>query len=175
MPLQGQKSERAVQRRGVTHLTPRQCYLGTSSTYEDIFDFVDFGPNANPFLSKCGSKNEPTKSELAESACKEPVRLFTALETPEKYMNMLGRLAEDLDALKRDKVLFKRMKASKFLLGFVTVPANRTKNSRASGRNLEGNDSEDEFDEPLIKMYEQISPNDVVIVSELVRSNRVLY
>ena len=104
------------------HLTPRQCYLGNSPTYSEIFDFVDFGNEANAFLLKCGSKNEPTKLELAALACKEPARLLGIMQSPEKYLGMLRTLADDLPTLKRDKVLFKQMKASKFLLGSIEIP-----------------------------------------------------
>ena len=44
-----------------TLVAPQSVYLGTSSTYGEIFDFVDFGRTANAFLLKCGAKLEPTK------------------------------------------------------------------------------------------------------------------
>lgn len=45
----------------VTLVSPQSVYLGSSSTYGEIFDFVDFGRTANAFLLKCGAKLEPTK------------------------------------------------------------------------------------------------------------------
>ncbi|EFX03597.1 ATPase subunit c domain protein [Grosmannia clavigera kw1407] len=98
------------------HVKPEACYLGVSSTYGDIFDFVDFGRSANAFLFQCGSKMEPTKVELARQACKEPARLLSTLQTPERYLNLLRSLAEDLPRLKEDRELFGLMQTAPFLL-----------------------------------------------------------
>jgi hypothetical protein len=102
----------------VTHISPQSCYLGSSTTYGDIFDFVDFGTDANTFLFRCGAKNEPTKAEIANLACNEPARLLSVLQSPDKYLTLLKSLAESLSMLKRDKDLFRRMKSSPFLLAF---------------------------------------------------------
>ncbi|CZS92910.1 related to NUO-14 NADH2 dehydrogenase (ubiquinone) 14K chain [Rhynchosporium agropyri] len=103
----------------IRHLTPKQCYLGSSSAYSEIFDFVDFGSEANTFLLKCGSKNEPTTIELANLACREPARLLGILQGYDKYLDVLRKLADELPQLKRDKELFKQMKRSKFLLATI--------------------------------------------------------
>ena len=154
VPLQGQNTGN---RPGVTHLTPRQCYLGSSSTYKDIFDFVDFGDLANMFLMRCGSKNEPTKLELAGLACKEPARLLGIMQSPDKYLAMLRTLADDLPVLKRDKDLFKRMRISKFLLGSVEISASTSK----KGGDIVDEDPEDNS----IKQYQLVAPSETVIVS----------
>lgn len=146
------------------HITPRQCYLGNSPTYGEIFEFVDFGNDANAFLLKCGSKNEPTKLELAALACKEPARLLGIMQSPEKYLAMLRTLADDLPTLKRDKVLFKQMKASKFLLGSIEIPNKENTKSPSLGGE-DGNES-DEENSP-IKQYQLALPSQVVIVSYL--------
>ncbi|OAA68778.1 ATPase subunit c domain protein [Niveomyces insectorum RCEF 264] len=98
------------------YVQPTACYLGSSTTYGNIFDFVDFGANANAFLFKCGSKSEPTKTEIARLACSEPARLLSTLQTPERYLNLLRSLAEDLPQLKTDRELFRQMKTAPFLL-----------------------------------------------------------
>jgi hypothetical protein len=144
--------------------------LGSSSTYADIFDFVDFGNEANAFLLKCGSKNEPTKLELAALACKEPARLLGIMQSPEKYLNLLRTLADDLSMLKKDKVLFKQMKQSQFLLGSVEIPGNK---ENAKSRRLTGlqsadaeyeSDPEDMEDAP-IKQWQLALPGQIVVVS----------
>lgn len=107
------------------HISPSRAYLGTSSTYGDIFDFVDFGQDANAFLFTCGAKSEPTKLEVAHMACSEPARLLSVLQSPEKYLDLLKSLAEASKTLHRDKDLWRRMKSSAFLLAYkeITVPS----------------------------------------------------
>ena len=158
VPLQGQN---IGNRPGVTHLTPRESYLGSSSTYKEIFDFVDFGDLANMFLIKCGSKNEPTKLELAALACKEPARLLGILQSPDKYLAMLRTLADDLHVLKRDKELFRKMRTSKFLLGSVEISANKPKD----GGDLA---TDEDLEDNSIKQYQLVAPSEAVIVDDYV-------
>lgn len=157
--------EKAGSEGGMRHLTPRQCYLGTSPTYTEIFDFVDFGADANAFLLKCGSKTEPTKLELAALACKEPARLLGILQSPEKYLGMLRTLADELPSLRRDRALFKQMKASKFLLASVDIPGNKGKKMSQSLSSTDGNESDEDI-EGSIKQYQLALPSHVVIVSD---------
>ena len=156
VPLEGQSTSN---RPGITHVTPRQCYLGSSSTYKDIFDFVDFGDLANMFLLRCGSKNEPTKLELAGLACKEPARLLGIMQSPDKYLAMLRTLADDLPVLKRDKDLFRKMKISKFLLGSVEISASGSKKVEEIG--------DEDLEDNSIKQYQLVSPSETVIVSNV--------
>jgi hypothetical protein len=149
------------------HLTPRQCYLGTSTTYGEIFDFVDFGDEANAFLLKCGSKIEPTKLELAAFACNEPARLLGIMQSSEKYLAMLRSLADDVDTLKRDKVLWKRMKASKFLLGSIEISAKG--NRRKSGKlpiDENGPSSDEDAEEAPIQQYQLALSSQIVVVDD---------
>jgi hypothetical protein len=158
--LANEKTESQVE---VRHLTPRQCYLGKSPKYAEIFDFVDFDDDANAFLLKCGSKTEPTTLELATLVCKEPARLLGILQSPEKYLEILRSLADELPILKRDKALFKQMKASKCLLGSVDIPGNSgSKNSPG----MDGNESDEDFDSS-IKQYQLAIPSQIVIVSSI--------
>lgn len=148
-------------------LTPRQCYLGNSATYGEIFDFVDFGNEANAFLLKCGSKNEPTKLELAAFACNEPARLLGIMQSSEKYLAMLRSLADDAATLRRDKVLWKRMKASKFLLGSVEIGGNN--NQRKSEKppiDDDGDISDEDVDDAPIKQYQLALPSQIVVVDD---------
>jgi len=150
------------------HLTPRQCYLGNSPSYNEIFDFVDFGNDANTFLLKCGSKHEPTKLELASLACREPARLLGVMQSPEKYLSLLRTLANELPALKKDKALYKQMKVSKFLLGTVEIPSGQnTKNLRSMDSLVDGNESDEDLEDTSIKQYELASASQTVIVSSL--------
>ena len=141
----------------LVHIRPPLCYLGSSSTYKDIFDFVDFGADANTFLFKCGAKSEPTKHEIAQMACSEPARLLSILQSPEKYLNLLKSIAEDLTTLKRDKELFKKMRTSAWLLGSREL---------TSGKNKEPESLEE--DEAPIKHYQLATADDIVILDDFI-------
>jgi len=140
----------------IVYAKPSHCYLGSSTTYGDIFDFVDFGNHANAFLFKCGAKSEPTKPEIAQLACDEPARLLSALQSPDKYLGLLRSLADDLDSLKRDKTLYKKMKTSAWLLGF---------------RELSGAKEKSEFydeDDAPIKHYQLAPPGQIVVLDDYI-------
>ncbi|KAL2264301.1 hypothetical protein VTK26DRAFT_7906 [Humicola hyalothermophila] len=141
----------------LVHVRPQHCYLGSSSTYKDIFDFVDYGPDANTFLFKCGAKNEPTKHEIAQLACSEPARLLSVLQSPEKYLHLLKSIAEDLSTLRRDKELYKKMKTSNWLLGFREL---------TSGMNKQTDGGEN--DEAPIKHYQLATPEEIVIQDDYI-------
>ncbi|KAI8960534.1 hypothetical protein F5Y11DRAFT_329341 [Daldinia sp. FL1419] len=141
----------------VIHLSPRQCYLGSSTMYGDIFDFVDFGSSANAFLSACGSKTEPTKLEIAQLAAGEPARLLSVLQSPEKYLSVLRLLAEEIGTLRRDKELWRKMKSSPFLLAFKEISA-------PAGEKA----SETEEDEAPIRQYQLAAPSSIVILDDYI-------
>lgn len=141
----------------LVHIRPPHCYLGSSSTYKDIFDFVDFGADANTFLFKCGAKSEPTKHEIAQMACSEPARLLSILQSPDKYLNLIKSIAEDFATLKRDKELFRKMKTSAWLLGFRELTSGKSKES----------ESLDE-DEAPIKHYQLATAENVVILDDYI-------
>ncbi|KAG7121143.1 hypothetical protein HYQ44_004023 [Verticillium longisporum] len=141
----------------LTLISPQRVYLGSSTTYGNIFDFVDFGGDANAFLFKCGAKTEPTKPELAQLACSEPARLLSILQSPDKYMTLLRSLAESLPQLKRDKELFRKMSVSPFLLGAKEIP------STTQGPLV---DVEDE--EAPIKQYQLASANRIILLDDII-------
>ncbi|KAK2059551.1 hypothetical protein LY76DRAFT_18854 [Colletotrichum caudatum] len=141
-----------------THISPQRCYLGTSATYGDIFDFVDYGANANTFLFKCGAKNEPTKPEIAHLACNEPARLLSILQSPDKYLALLKSLAENMSTLKRDKDLLRKMKSSPFLLAAKEIASPPSKDKLI--------DVDD--DDAPIKQYQLAAANRIVILDDII-------
>ncbi|KAK1655483.1 hypothetical protein BDP81DRAFT_306217 [Colletotrichum phormii] len=142
----------------VTHLSPKRCYLGTSATYGNIFDFVDFGTNANTFLFKCGAKEEPSKPEIANLACTEPARLLSILQSPDKYLALLKSLAENMPTLKKDKELIRKMKCSPFLLAAKEIPSPPSKDKLI--------DVDD--DDAPIKQYQLATANRIVILDDII-------
>ncbi|KAL2889318.1 hatpase c domain-containing protein [Ceratocystis lukuohia] len=135
-------------------IAPRDCYLGGSSQYSDIFDFVDFGAEANRFLYHCGAKNEPTRAELATFACDEPARLLSVLQA-EKYLSLLRNFAENAGELQGDRALWKKMRSSAFLLGWQQI---------SSGKEA------DDYDEDVapMKQYKLGSSADIVIPDDFI-------
>ncbi|EPE02298.1 atpase subunit c domain protein [Ophiostoma piceae UAMH 11346] len=168
----------------VEYLWPSACYLGSSSTYGEIFDFIDFGANANAFLFKCGSKSEPTKIEIARLACSEPARLLSTLQTTERYFNLLRSLAEDLPRLKADRELFRKMKSSPFLLASREIsrqpdqpnqPSSGMGGLFSSSRKKSADDDDDDAsfatdadDEPPIKHFQLVAPSQIVILDDYI-------
>ncbi|KAI5461412.1 hypothetical protein BGZ63DRAFT_424301 [Mariannaea sp. PMI_226] len=139
-----------------SYVSPSQVYLGATTTYGDIFDFVDFGADANAFLFQCGAKHEPTKLEVAEMACNEPARLLSVLQSPEKYLELLKSLAEASSTLHRDKDLWRKMRTSPFLLAYKEL-------SPAKGK-------VDDFDEEEapIRQYQLASASQIVILDDII-------
>ncbi|KAK5627417.1 hypothetical protein RRF57_003132 [Xylaria bambusicola] len=135
----------------VVHLRPRHCYLGSSSMYGDVFDFVDFGQPANSFLSACGSNNEPTKLEIAQLAAGEPARLLSVLKSPDKYLSLLRSLAGDMPTIKRDKELWRKMKTAPFLLAFKEIPSPK------------GKAVEQDEEEEVVRTYQLAAPSEITL------------
>jgi hypothetical protein len=158
--------EKAKER--IRYISPRSCYVGESTQYKDIFDFVNFGQEANFFLLKCGSKHEPSRKEIAQRACKEPARLLSILESPQKYLDLLRFLADGLNDLKKDKELFRQLKSAPFLLASKDIPNNPPKYEAAMGKEDSEDDYLEEGDEDAYMKHYQLAPaSDVVVVDDV--------
>ncbi|KAK0635252.1 hypothetical protein B0T17DRAFT_612150 [Bombardia bombarda] len=154
VPVTRKKDEKSQS--AIFHIQPQRCYLGSSSTYGDIFDFVDFGTDANTFLYKCDAKLEPTKIEIAHLACGEPARLLSVLQSPEKYLSLLRTLSDDVATLKRDRELFKKMRTAPWLLGF----------SELSSARGEAADAKEE--EAPIKQYQLATASQISVLDDYI-------
>ncbi|EMC96591.1 hypothetical protein BAUCODRAFT_69858 [Baudoinia panamericana UAMH 10762] len=108
------------EKRPVRFVAPRACFLGDSSTYGDIFDFVDFGAEANSFLLRVGSKHEPSAAEIAGMLVRQPARLLQTLGS-DKYLQLLRKVAENAANLKKDKALWQQLKQAPCLLAVKEV------------------------------------------------------
>ena len=145
----GRASER------ITHIPPRGCFLGYGdSKYRDIFDYVDFGQEANSFLLRIGSKHEPNMSELATRLVREPAGLFTILGDA-RYLELLRNIADSWPVLKKDKALVKDMRASKCLLAYKEVGANPSSD-------------ENEGEESAVRSWELAQASSVVVVDDII-------
>ncbi|KAI9813790.1 MAG: hypothetical protein M1827_003580 [Pycnora praestabilis] len=153
------------------YLPPKSCFLGDSEVYGDIFDFVDFGQEANTFLLKCGSKHEPTKTELAYIVVREPARLLNLYQSPEKYLNLLRNLADSLPVLRKDKALYKEMRRAPFLLAYKDISTKSAKDGK-NGKVLSTQyDDLDEEEEVGIKEWSLASASQIILVDDFISYN----
>lgn len=148
----------------IRRVAPRLCYLGDGEDYKDIFDFVDFGQEANLFLMAVGSKREPTKPELAQILVKEPARISSTFQSADKYLKLLRTLSESLMALKRDKGLFNEMRRAPFLLASRDISS--LAHEKAAKERLIESDDEDYDEDQSIKEWTLASARDVVVVDD---------
>lgn len=146
------------------YVAPKLCYLGDGEDYKDIFDFVDFGQEANFFLLAVGSRREPTKSEIAKMLVKEPARISAAFQSSDKYLMLLRTLAENLSVFKKDKELFSDMKRARFLLASRDIPPPSTgQNGKGNSTEKDIPDVEDDLD---IREWSLSSARDIVVVDD---------
>lgn len=144
----------------VRYASPRSCFLGNSDSYGEIFDFVDFGQEANSFLLKIGSKHEPNAFELAGMLSREPSRLLSILGQ-EKYLTLLRRIAENVTGLKNDKALWASLKRAPCLLGCKEVMSSASKPPVDE-------DEVDQFDddESAIKEWHLVPASSIVLIDD---------
>ncbi|KAG4097577.1 hypothetical protein H8356DRAFT_993004 [Neocallimastix lanati (nom. inval.)] len=92
---------------------PYNVYFKGTNQYEEIFEYVDFGPTANIFLQACGVKDEPSISELTIQIIKKP-SVFLENHGYEGYLGLLRQIATNMNTFNR--TLLNEMKNSAFLL-----------------------------------------------------------
>jgi hypothetical protein len=155
VPITDRKGEKMS---NVRFVAPRTVFLGDSETYGDIFDFVDFGHEANSFLLRIGSKHEPDARELAYMLIRQPGRLLQSLGA-DKYLQLLRRIADSAAALKKDKTLWQQLKSSPCLLAVKEVA------KAVPGRESEKIRDADE-EELMIKEFSLTNAASMVIVDD---------
>lgn len=135
------------------YTTPRMCFLGDGGDFRNIFDFVDFGPEANMFLMRCGSKQEPSPAEMAHLLIRRPAKFLDELKMT-KYMDVLVMIAKAWGTLKQDKSLVEAMKQAPFLLASKEV---------ASDGNTS---SQDDEDEGVAKTWQLAKASEIIIIGD---------
>lgn len=141
------------------YVPPRTCFLGNDERYEDILDYVDFGQKANTFLLHCGSKHEPSTSELAAIVMREPAKMFTTLGI-QRYIELLRKLAESWPNLKKNKDLVKIMKVTRFLLAYRELPS--------GSKGIVNGDEDDQS----VRTAELATAREIVIIDDTITYNQ---
>ncbi|MCJ1353498.1 MAG: hypothetical protein MMC33_003484 [Icmadophila ericetorum] len=165
-PKSGPPSEKSEKTSTVRRIAPRASFLGNGGKYAEIFDYADFGDEANIFLLRCGSKHEPSVAELARLVVREPARVYDTLQSVEKYTELLSSLAESWSTLKNDKALVQVMKTSSFLLAYKEYPA-----VKRQSKNQDLVELNDEEDESTVKTWRLAAAKDIIIVDDLISYN----
>ncbi|KAH8695081.1 putative HATPase_c domain protein [Talaromyces proteolyticus] len=149
----------------VRYVSPVSCYIGDGEDFRDIFDFVNFGQMGNLFLQAVGSKQEPTKIEVARMLVREPARISSKFQSPEKYLKLLRSLAESFSTLRRQKDLIHDMMKSPFLLASKELPSQPSAIAPAK-ESLDEADDNFEDDDQSIKEWRLVAAKDAVIVDD---------
>ena len=150
--------KRTGEKQTMRYVNPKMVFLGDPQAYGDILDFVDFGLEANSFLLKVGSKNEPSSLELARMVVENPGRILGSLDT-DRYLDLLKKLAENQATIKADKTLWKAMKDSAFLLGY-------TEEADNVGSTTKNSQEHDEYDDDVsyVRSFSLRRPEGLVVV-----------
>ena len=159
-------SELSEKLESIRHLAPSVCFLGYGEKYADIFDYVDFGQEANLFLLGCGSKHEPSEAQLAQLVVREPARIFTVFQSPERYLDLLRSLATAWSTIKKDKGLVKEMKKARFLLATKEFPSRQ---SNVQSKHFSLLDAAEDYDDDVagVKTYQLASASQIVVVDDV--------
>ena len=166
-------SEKTELSDNVRYIAPKDCFLGDGDKFADIFDYVDFGQDANVFLLKCGSKHEPNTQELAAKVIREPARVYTSLETP-KYLDLLRNLASAWPTLRKNKTLAKDMKTAPFLLGYRELVSKITRRSTtlSGGGPLDSSsnyaDADEDEDDTIVRTAELERASKITVVNDMI-------
>jgi len=156
---------------GMRLVQPTAVFIGTGEEYGDIFDYVDFGVDINIFLSRIGSKPEPTITELAQLLINDAKRTTASLGV-ERYKNLLYKIHVNMAVLKKDKLLWKNMKNAAFLLG---VKERTTENkANANGEDLDEDPSSGISLEYRLKKAEDITIQDDLIAYSLFKQYLII-
>lgn len=167
VPVFAKNREKSAPR---THASPRNVFLGESDVFAEIFNYVDFGTEANSFLMRCHSKLEPTKIEIAQILVKEPARISATFRNVEKYMALLRSMADSSKDLKKNRDLWAEMKRAPFLLASKELPVAQPSGNKPSI----GEDDVDVLDEEEaqgIREFQLCSAQDAIIIDDYLNFN----
>lgn len=143
-------------------VSPRNCYLGDPSMYGEIFDFVDFGPEANSFLLRVGSKEEPNSIELAQQIVEGPARLLGVLGD-KKFLELLRKLAENVNRLRSERTLWKELKQRPCLLAYKESLAEMPQVKRRGSELIDLDDYAQEDEDSTVRHSLLRKASDIVI------------
>ena len=139
------------------HVSPRSCFITSAGSknllYSQIFDFVDFGVQANTFLHSCGARSEPSLIQIANVVSTNPRRIVQLCGSEKAYLEYIRKFALEASILKSDAEVWRKLQKSDFLLAY------------ASDSNLLFDSEDDAGEIPLIS-WKLAKASDIVIVDD---------
>ncbi|OBZ66504.1 hypothetical protein A0H81_13686 [Grifola frondosa] len=137
-------------------LPPNQCYFSGDSSaqfHSKLFVFVDFGTQANAFLSACDTRHEPSVEEITRILLSNPRQFYQLAEGRDNYLTELRNIAVNRRLISSGTL--SRLKRAPVLLG-----TRRVKKSK-------GQDTQADLDEDDWEMeYDLLTTDKVVIADE---------
>ncbi|KAH9951982.1 hypothetical protein B0H21DRAFT_817732 [Amylocystis lapponica] len=143
-------------------LPPSQCYFKGDSRaqfHSKLFVFVDFGREANAFLSACGIKNEPSVEEIAKILLENPRKFYELAEGRDNFLVELRNLAVNRRLISSGT--FNRLKRSAALLG-----SRRVKKTSPKGKPQVADALADPEEDDWDVEYNLLTPAQVAIVAD---------
>lgn len=144
-------------------LPPSQCYFsGTSNVqfHSKLFVFVDFGNQANQFLSACGTKHEPSVEEIAKILLEDPRKFYELADGRDNYLAELRNIAVNNRLISTTTIT--RLKRAPVLLGSRRVKKDKSAQKASPALDSHGDLDEDDWD----LEYDLLSPEQVVIADD---------
>lgn len=140
---------------------PETVFVGRDQDYKGILDYVQYSPEATAFLLKVGGKHEPSSHDLASLLCRNPSRFLNTIGQ-ERYLDLLRKLAEHVQALWKDKELVKMLTASRVLLGYRDIKDESKKSIPVEEDEL------DDFEEADVHREWSLNrANEVIIIDDV--------
>ncbi|CCM02906.1 uncharacterized protein FIBRA_05020 [Fibroporia radiculosa] len=143
-------------------LSPNQCYFSGDSNlqfHSRLFVFVDFGLQANQFLSACGTKHEPSVEEITKIMLENPRHFYDLAEGRDNYLIELRNIAVNFRLISPTTVA--RLKRSAILLG-----SRRVKKSSVAEKVRPSDRQDDLEEEDWDFEYDLVTPDRVVIADD---------
>ena len=139
---------------------PNRCFFKSAdvdSLFNEIFDFVDYGSQANHLLRSIGVRDYPSTVQIATMLVNDTATVWKQCADELRYQKVLLQLARNFDDIKKDRALFQKLRQSRFLLAYKYV--------------LLGN-KQDEADEANLIIHTSLQrASDVVIVDDIIAFN----
>lgn len=98
---------------------PDKCFFRTAAVdplYTEIFDFVDYGVQANQLLRTIGVRDTPSTVQIASMLIGDARNVWNLCGSETRYQQLLLQIARHFDDIKKDRALYQSFRQAKVLL-----------------------------------------------------------
>ncbi|ORY79100.1 hypothetical protein BCR37DRAFT_349993 [Protomyces lactucae-debilis] len=99
--------------------SPDHCFFRSEKIEPwlgEVFELVDFGPQANLFLRTMGVRDQPSTVQIAGMLVNDAQHIFTLCGSESRYKLLLLKIARELETIKRDGHLFRSLQQRSILV-----------------------------------------------------------